>query len=97
MLGQKTVKAARLRLKKFLKREGMAEGHGADALVNRWLRDPSGSGKHRIPDVRLQQTGTILDGTIGNKTSNTPQIVDFQNFSGGNDVIVVKPQVGPGS
>jgi hypothetical protein len=39
--------------------------------------------------LQLPRTGTILDGTIGNKTPNTPQVQDFINFSGGNKVIIV--------
>ncbi|MCI5132889.1 MAG: hypothetical protein D3904_15580, partial [Candidatus Electrothrix sp. EH2] len=92
LLGQKTDAAARSRLRNFLSREGIPEGSSADVLVNRFLRDPSGSGKYRIPDVRLKKTGTILDGTIGNKTSNTPQIRDFINFSGGDNVLIIKPR-----
>jgi hypothetical protein len=42
------------------------------------------------------QTGNILDGTIGEKTLLSPQIQDFINFSGGNNVIIVRPTVGPG-
>jgi RHS repeat-associated protein len=92
-LGQIADKYARNRLKSFLKREGIAEGPGMDVLVNRWLRDPMGSGKYRIPDVKLEQTGIILDGTIGNKTVNTPQIQDFIKFSIGNKVIIIRPKV----
>jgi hypothetical protein len=95
VLGQYTDAAARGRLRNFLAREGIAEGPGADVLVNRWLRDPSGSGAYRIPDVRLMQTGTILDGTIGTKTMATPQVQDFIKFSGGNRVIIVRPTVQP--
>jgi hypothetical protein len=92
-LGHIVDKAARNRLKNFLKREGIAEGPGMEVLVNRWLRDPMGSGKYRIPDVKLEQTGIILDGTIGNKTINTPQIQDFIKFSIGNKVIIIRPKV----
>ena len=59
------------------------EGPGTDVLVNRWLRDPSGSGAYRVPDVRLMRTGKILDGTIGDKTMSSPQVQDFINLSGG--------------
>lgn len=91
VLGQHTDAIARNRLINFLRREGILEGPQTDVLVNRWLRDPSGSGKYRIPDVRLKTTGTILDGTIGNKTMASPQIQDFIQFSGGDDVIIIRP------
>ncbi|MEI7479978.1 MAG: hypothetical protein WCK25_06660, partial [Actinomycetes bacterium] len=96
VLGQLTDKAARDRLRNFLAREGIAEGPKADVLVNRWLRDPLGSGAYRIPDVRLLQTRKILDGTIGTKTLSMPQPRDFIQFSGGDEVIFVTPTVGPG-
>jgi hypothetical protein len=91
VLGQHTDSIARNRLLKFLEREGIPEGPGTDVLVNRWLRDPSGSGKYRIPDLRLNTTGTILDGTIGGKTMSSPQIQDFIQFSGGDKVIIIRP------
>jgi len=76
----------------FLKREGIAEGPGADVLVNRWLRDPSGSGRYRIPDIMLRQSGRILEGTIGDKAMTDPQIKDFRTYSGGFKVEIVRPQ-----
>lgn len=91
-LGQEVDGFARLRLRRYLAREGISEGRGQDVLVNRWLRDPSGSGEYRIPDVRLTQTGTILDGTIGKKTLETPQMKDMVEFSGGNRIIIVRPR-----
>lgn len=96
VLGQYTDAAARARLRNFLVKQGIPEGPGADVLVNRWLRDPSGSDAYRIPGVRLNQIKTILEGTIGNKTMNLPQIQDFRSFSGGYRVIIVTPTVGPG-
>jgi RHS repeat-associated protein len=91
-LGQWIDARARVRLRRFLTREGIPEGPGQDVLVNRWLRDPSGSGLYRIPDVRLMGSQRILDGTIGAKTAQTPQVVDFTTFSGGFDVRLVRPQ-----
>ena len=46
VLGQRVDKAARVRLKRFLAREGIAEGPGANVLVNRWLRDLTGTGTY---------------------------------------------------
>jgi hypothetical protein len=95
VLGQEIDSIARNRLRNYLAREGIAEGPGTDVLVNRWLRDPSGSGAYRIPDVRLVRGRLILDGTIGSKTLASPQIRDFVNFSGGYRVIIVRPQLPP--
>jgi len=82
---------ARTELRSWLSSEGIAEGSGELIQVNRWLRDPTGSGAYRIPDVRIPGANTICDGTIGTKTSTTPQIVDFKSFSGGDNVIIVRP------
>jgi hypothetical protein len=32
-----------------------------------------------------------FDGTIGLKTSSTPQVIDFSTFSGGDNVMIVRP------
>jgi hypothetical protein len=40
----------------------------------------------------LKRTGTILDGTIGEKTLETPQIKDMVEFSGGDRIIIVRPR-----
>lgn len=95
ILGQHTDAIARARLRNFLSREGIAEGPGADVQVNRWLRDPSGSGNYRIPDLRLRGSNTMVDGTIGSKTADSPQIKQFVEFSGGGRVIIMRPTVGP--
>ena len=92
VLGQKVDAFARQRLHRYLEREEIPEGRGEDVLVNRWLRDPTGSGEYRIPDVRLKRTETILDGTIGKKTLQSPQIEDMVEFSGGDRVIIVRPR-----
>jgi hypothetical protein len=61
-------------------------------LINRYLRNLTDPSEYRISDVRLPGTGTILDGTIGDKTMSTPK---FRISSGGNKVIIVKPDGGP--
>jgi hypothetical protein len=96
VLGQNVDSLVRDRLRNFLLSAQIPEGPGTDVLVNRWLRDPSGSGAYRIPDLRLMQTGNILDGTIGRKSLLSPQPQDFINFSQGDDVIIINPTVGPG-
>jgi hypothetical protein len=93
VLGREVDGVARRRLRNFLKGADLSEGPGNDFLVNRYLRDPAGSG-YRIPDVRLIQSNTILDGTIGSKGMDSQQIMDFIRFSGGR-VIIIRPQVGP--
>ena len=95
VIGQRIDAAARARLRRFLGREGIAEGPGMDVLVNRRLNDPTGSGLYRIPDLKLDRSRRILDLTIGEKPPGTPQLRDFEDFSGGFDVEVLRPQTGP--
>ncbi len=82
---------ARSQMRGWLASEGLVEGEGGMTQVNRWLRDPTGSGAYRIPDVRIPSANVIFDGTIGMKTSSTPQVMDFIKFSGGDKVIIVRP------
>src|SRR5258708_9521688 len=90
VIGREIDAIARGRLRNFLDRVGIAEP-SSDILVNRWLRDPSGSGKYRIPDVNLPNSQRILEGTIAEKTSSTPQVVDIRDYSGGSRVDIIKP------
>jgi hypothetical protein len=94
VLGQEVDSIARTRLRLYLTREGISEGHGTSVLVNRRLNDPSGSGKYRVPDVRLEDSRLIMDGTIGGKTPNSPQVRDFRIFSGGYQVRIIRPGKG---
>ena len=82
---------ARVDLRDWLASEGIPHEAGDIIQVNRWLRDVAGSGAHRVPDVRIPGARTIFDGTIGWKSSTTPQVIDFHNFSGGDTVIIVRP------
>jgi hypothetical protein len=95
VMGQRIDAAARWRLRGFLAREGIAEGPGTDVLVNRRLYDPSGSGRYRVPDLRLKRSRRILDLTIGDKPPGTGQLLEFGEFSVGDQVEIVRPQVGP--
>ena len=91
-VGNRTDAIARAALRRWLSSsEGIQEGPGRIIQVNRWLRDPSGSGAYRIPDVRIPGANITFDGTIGWKTAGTPQIVDFRGFSGGDNIIIVRP------
>lgn len=94
-LGQLVDKFAREALLRWLDDNGIKEGRCKDVLVNRRLRDPKGSGRYRIPDLRLKKAGKILDGTIGGKTMGSPQIQDMISYSGGYTIEIVRPTVGP--
>ncbi len=82
---------ARARLRGWLASEGISEGPGSIIQVNRWLRDPAASGAFRVSDVRIPGAGVTFDGTIGWKTATTPQVVDFRGFSGGDNIVIVRP------
>ncbi|WP_196491728.1 LysM peptidoglycan-binding domain-containing protein [Burkholderia territorii] len=97
IIGQNADAFARFRMGRWLKSEGIPEGSGQAVQLNRWLRDPSGSGSYRIPDVRIPDANVIMDGTIGYKWGSTPQVADFYQFSGGNQVTIVRPTVLGGS
>jgi hypothetical protein len=75
----------------FHKSEGISEGPSDLVQLNRWLCDPAGSGSYRIPDVRIPDGNLIMDGTIGLKWWETPQIKDFYKYSGGNNITIVRP------
>jgi len=91
VIGQRTDRIVQTRLKRWIRREGVAEGPGEAVQVNRWLRDPGGSGAYRIPDLRVPDADVIMDGTIGYKWNNTPQITDFYQYSAGSHTIIVRP------
>lgn len=71
------------------------EKQGEVIQVNRWLRDPGGSGNYRIPDVMIPGEQVIFDGTVGGKSLLTPQVQDFIRFSNGAKVIIVRPFTPP--
>ena len=91
IIGQRTDAIARIRMSRWLENEGISEGPGSTVQLNRWLRDPSGSGNYRIPDVRIPDANLIMDGTIGFKWQTTPQVADFYSFSGGSRITIVRP------
>lgn len=94
-VGARTDRIARTALRQWLKSsEGIQEGSGRIIQVNRWLRDPAGSGAYRIPDVRIPGARLSLDGTIGWKDATTPQLIDIRAFSGDNILIVRPTQIG---
>ncbi|HEY6332342.1 MAG TPA: RHS repeat-associated core domain-containing protein, partial [Blastocatellia bacterium] len=95
IIGQRVDQIARNRLRAFLWQQQIPEGPGTNVLVNRWLRDPLGSGNYRVPDLMLPRSRLILEGTIGSKTAASPQIVDFSNFSGGFKIDIIRPSIPP--
>ena len=70
--------------------EGIEEGPGQIIQVNRRLYNATGS-RYRIPDVYIPGAGMIFDGTIAEKTSLLRQTIDFHNFSGGGNVMIIRP------
>jgi hypothetical protein len=94
-IGRFTDAIARRDLRRWLlNSEGITEGSGRIIRVNRWLRDPAGSGAYRIPDVRIPGARLSIDGTIGWKDAATPQLIDIRAFSGDNILIVRPTQIG---
>lgn len=79
----------RFRMAEWLSREGIPEGPGNSVQLNRWLRNPDGSGEYVRPDVQLP--GAIMDATVGHKTPNTPQIIRNAAYSGGKPTTIVRP------
>jgi hypothetical protein len=73
----------------WLASEAIPEGPNGSVQVNRWLRDPSGSGDYVRPDVQLP--GLIMDATVGKKPPGTPQISKNAKYSGGTPTTVVRP------
>lgn len=78
--------------KSWLSSEGLSEGAGEFVQMNRWLRDPGGSGLYTRPDIRIPSSGNILDATVGWKWSTDTQIMRFNSFSGGERITIVRPQ-----
>jgi hypothetical protein len=60
--------------------------------MNRWLRDPAGTGLYVRPDIRIPGASLSLDATVGLKWSTDTQIMRFSSFSGGDRIIIVRPQ-----
>lgn len=91
-IGSDTDAFARVGLRDWLRNvEGIDEGPGAIIQVNRRLYDPSGSGAYRVPDVYIPGSKTILDGSISFKTGSSPQVIDFEKFSGNAKTTIIAP------
>jgi hypothetical protein len=92
VIGGKVDTFARTGLRDWLSNaEGIEEGPGSIIQVNRRLYDPCGSGAYRIPDVYIPGANTIFDGTIAYKTNLLDQTIDFNAFSGGGNVTIIRP------
>jgi hypothetical protein len=90
-VGQRTDRIARAALRSWLKAEQIVEGAGEVIQVNRYLRNPAGQ-NWRVPDIRIPGANIIFDGTISpSKMPSTAQIADFRAFSGGNNIVLVRP------
>ena len=80
------------RFRGWLSSEGISEGSSEFVQMNRWLRDPAGTGLYARPDIRIPAAGTILDATVGMKWATDTQIARFSAFSGGDAITIVRPQ-----
>lgn len=89
VLGQRADALARANLELALSPGGQLEAYKDRVLVNQYLRDPSGSGAYRIPDIQIPSEGVILDGTIGYKDINTQQVRDFFRYSPTTGTVVI--------
>ena len=85
--GNRADAAVTRRMQLWVEEHGLSQ----DVLLNRRITDPAGAGKVRRPDIRIPSENTIIDGTIGIKTLQTPQIRDFISYTQGNTVIIVRP------
>ena len=94
IIGQRTDRIAQNYLDTWMRAEKIPDGL---VNINKYLRDPTGTGAYRIPDVRVTSAGQIYDGTIGFKWDTTPKIIDFSKFSGGNRITIVRPTAEGGS
>ena len=93
-LGRLVDRRARDRLREWLAFEEIAEGP-LTIQVNRRLHDVVGSGAYRIPDIRIPGARVIIDGSLELKSTSTAQVIDFNAFSGGDGIIIVRPtQIG---
>lgn len=94
VIGGRMDKIARDSLRDWLRSEGITNtGPGGIIQVNRRLYNAAGS-SYRVPDVRIRGANIIFDGTIAGspmKSGLTPQIIDFRAFSGGNNIVIVRP------
>jgi len=95
-LGQLVDKAARDDLRAWLSNENISEGVGGTVQVNRRLYDPSRSG-FRVPDLRVGGANMVFDATIGEKWITTPQVSDFNTFTRGGRITIVRPTLLGGS
>lgn len=88
-LGSFVDQTSRARMIAWLRAEGIPEGPGNSVQLNRWLRNPSGTGAYVRPDVQVP--GLILDATVGRKHPETSQLMRNAEYSGGIPTTVVRP------
>ena len=87
-------RAATRDLRAWLRTNDIAEGPGGHVQINRQLRNPNGTDYVR-PDIRIAGERIQIEGTLGTKGLNTPQIQRFINYSGGERVVIVTPYKPP--
>lgn len=80
---------SRARMAAWLKHEGIQEGPGGLVQLNRWLRNPAGTGEYVRPDVQLP--GAIMDATVGRKSFESAQLQRNAEYSGGKPTTIVRP------
>jgi len=88
-LGNMVDQASRARMRAWLESEGIPEGPDGLVQLNRWLRDPAGSGAYVRPDVQVP--GLILDATVGNKPPGATQLERNAQYSGCIPTTIVRP------
>jgi len=96
-VGDAVDRFSQARLSAYLRSEGISEGPGSLIQINRYLRDPAGSGLYVRPDVRIPAAGRIFDATVGFKGARSAQITGFSQYSGGNYITVTRPGLVGGS
>lgn len=92
-IGRNMDDIARNRLREWLKSEGVIDEPGGLASVNRRLYNDAGD-NYAVPDLRIDVAKAIYDGTIAvspPKTMLTPQLINFNDFSAGAHITIVRP------
>ena len=90
-LGRRVDDLTRVGMRDWLKYEGILEGPTGMVRINRRLYEPIGSGAFRRPDIYIPEVNSVLDGSLGAKTSSMDQIADFGRFSGGAKTTIIRP------
>lgn len=79
---------ARVRMKAWLRSEGISEGRKGVVQVNRRLYNPDRS-EYTVPDLRIGNK--IWDGSMTRKRYDTPQVQKFYRYGGDVGVYITRP------